>query len=212
MKTVTGIRLSMDGIRHMLMGRLHTLSNDLDGDWHLNPNLRAIISKNACRDAAVLIPLIEREQERVNVILTKRTETLSNHAGQIAFPGGRIDSEDESAAAAALREANEEIGMPVRAAKVLGRMPDYETGSGFRIVPVIAEIDRTFRPKPNPDEVAECFEVPLEFLMDPSNHRLSSQDFQGARRHYYEMLYGRHRIWGVTAGIIRVLHDRVFVA
>ena len=179
------------------------------GDHLLNPDFRGWVMDRAIKPAAVLIPVVERN-EGLDVILTKRMEHLKSHSGQIAFPGGKIDETDASAAAAALREAHEEVGMEPDRAEVIGALPDYFTGSGYRITPVIALVDPDARLKANPEEVDYVFEVPLAFLMDPANHKRGSREFFGARRYYYEMPYGRHYIWGVTAGIIAMMHARLF--
>lgn len=179
------------------------------GDHLLNPNLQKWVLARAVRHAAVLIPVVERHKI-LNVVLTKRTEHLASHSGQIAFPGGKVDDTDASVEAAALREADEEIALKPHEAELIGTLPVYHTGSGFRITPVIALIDPAAKLTPNPDEVEYIFEVPLAFLMEPSNHHRGSREFQGSQRHYYEMPYGEHYIWGVTAGIIAMMHDWLF--
>ena len=144
------------------------------------------------------------------MLLTKRTEKLRRHSGQDAFPGGRIDPEDASVEAAALREANEEVGLDARDVEVIGRMPDYYAGSGFRIAPVLSIVRPGAPLVINPDEVDDAFEVPLSFLMNTANHRTDSRMWQNVERHFYTMPYGEKYIWGVTAGIIRALHDRLY--
>ena len=180
-----------------------------DGDYILNPNAREALRGQNLRDAAVLIAIVQHHKDPA-VILTKRSENLRKHTGQIAFPGGTIDAGDASAIDAALREAEEEIGLPRHVPQVMGQLPDYISGSGFRIKPVVALVrpEQTF--VINPDEVADIFEVPLAFLMNPQNHMRSSREWQGVERFYYEMPYQQHRIWGVTAGIIRALYERVY--
>jgi 8-oxo-dGTP pyrophosphatase MutT (NUDIX family) len=135
---------------------------------------------------------------------------LRKHSGQIAFPGGAIDPEDGTAENAALREANEEIGLVSERAEILGSLPRYLTGSGFSITPVLAVVNTPFDVHPNPDEVADIFEVPLSFLMNPDNHRRESRLFNGTERFYYAMPYHERFIWGVTAGIIRGLYERLY--
>ena len=177
------------------------------GDHHLNPGF--LDDGGAYRDAAVLIPIVAREP-LASVILTERTPHLSAHAGQIAFPGGKIDPEDSGPGAAAIREAGEEIGLDPALIEPVGYLDPYLTRTGFRIVPVVARVGADHRLKVNPHEVQSVFEVPLAFLMDPANHRHGSREFLGQRRYFYEMPFGERYIWGVTAGIIRGLYERVF--
>ena len=179
-----------------------------DGDYILNPNARDALRGQNLRDAAVLIAIVQHP-ENPAVIFTKRSENLRQHTGQIAFPGGAIDA-GEAAVEAALREAEEEIGLPRNVPQVIGQLPDYVSGSGFRIKPIVALVQPGQSFKINPNEVAEVFEVPLAFLINPENHIRSSREWQGVERFYYEMPYEKHRIWGVTAGIIRAFYERVF--
>ena len=180
-----------------------------DGDYILNPGARDALRGQNLTDAAVLIAIVQHASNPT-VIFTKRSENLRKHTGQIAFPGGAIDAEDASAIDAALREAEEEIGLPRNAPKVIGQLPDYVSGSGFRIKPVVALVQPGQKLKINADEVAEVFVVPLAFLMNPQNHIQSSREWQGVERFYYEMPYENYRIWGVTAGIIRAFYERVY--
>jgi 8-oxo-dGTP pyrophosphatase MutT (NUDIX family) len=177
------------------------------GDHLLNPGL--LREDAGYRDAAVLIPVVARKPE-ASVLLTLRTPHLSSHAGQIAFPGGKIDQGDATPGAAAVREAEEEIGLDPALVEVVGYLDPYLTGTGYRIVPVLGRIDPRFALKVNPDEVEETFEVPLAFLMTPANHRQGSRVFLGVSRSFYEMPFEGRYIWGVTAGIIRALYERVF--
>lgn len=155
--------------------------------------------------ASVLVPLVMREQ--LMVLLTQRTEHLSNHSGQIAFPGGKADPEDHNAIATALREAEEEIGLQHHHVDVIGTLPIYTTGSGYIVTPVVALVQPVASFLPNANEVADVFEVPLAFLMDPANHRHHRVDWQGATRHWLSMPYqdtAQERfIWGATAGMLR---------
>ncbi|MEY4505948.1 MAG: hypothetical protein RL297_526 [Pseudomonadota bacterium] len=155
--------------------------------------------------AAVLIPLVQRET--VCVLLTLRSARLSSHAGQIALPGGRVDPQDTDAVAAALREAQEEVGLPPDRVEVLGTLPNYRTGSAFDITPVVALVRPDWAVQPNDGEVDEVFEVPLSFLMNPAHHRRHWRLANGQRREWYAMPYqdgGQERfIWGVTAGLLR---------
>ncbi len=188
--------------------RLQRVAED-DGDHRFNPGHERLIRTTPLRDAAVLIPVIDHGRD-ASVLLTKRAETLRAHTGQVAFPGGRIDPEDASPVETALREAEEEVGLSRLHVDVVGRMPDYVSGSGYRIAPVLAVVRQGFDLTINHDEVDAAFEVPLAFLMDPRNHARESRDFGGQSWVYYEMPYGGQRIWGVTAGIIRTLYERLY--
>ena len=203
------IDFSKSQVRKVLLDKLNFSSREQDGDYHLNVDMKDYILENSKKHAAVLIGLIEREGH-VNVILTKRNETLNNHSGQIAFPGGKIDADDASPEAAALREAWEEIGLDINEVEIMGRLPDYYSGSGYRIAPVIGFVREGAGFEISPDEVDYMFEVPLSFLMNEDNHMTASKVFGGGERFYYEMPYEDHYIWGVTAGMIRVFYDRVF--
>lgn len=178
------------------------------GDHSHNPDLAEVLAAIERRPAAVLVPVIAREPG-ATLLLTQRTEQLAAHAGQIAFPGGKID-EGESAEAAALREAEEEVGIEAARIEVIGRAPDYLTASGFHVTPVLGLVRPGFRLRLNPGEVTDAFEVPLAFLMDPANHRKSQRLWQGATRYYFEMPYEDRYIWGVTAGIVRMLYEQLY--
>lgn len=179
------------------------------GDHVLNPDLRAAFVHDRLRDAAVLIPVVDHG-DASTVILTKRAEKLKSHSGQIAFPGGRIDPGDGSVEAAALRETSEEIGLTADYIDIIGRLPDYVTGSGYRIAPVLSIVRPGFQLTVNPDEVDDIFEVPLGFLMDPANHGRASRTWEDRERFFYAMPYEERYIWGVTAGIIRALYERLY--
>jgi 8-oxo-dGTP pyrophosphatase MutT (NUDIX family) len=179
------------------------------GDHRFNPELRNLIVRDGLRDAAVLIPVVDRK-DGATVILTKRTEKLRSHSGQIAFPGGGIDPTDASPEDAALRETEEEIGLDRSFIEVIGRLPDYVSGSGFRVAPVLGVVRPGFVLTLNADEVDDAFEVPLAFIMDEANHGRESREWQGRTRHFYAMPYGDRYIWGLTAGIIRVLYERLY--
>lgn len=161
------------------------------------------------RPAAVLIGVLPR-QTGPKVLLTTRPKTMPTHAGQVAFPGGKVEQADPDEVAAALREAEEEVGLPVSAVNLVGRGEAYVTGSAFRITPVLAMLPADFEPVPDPTEVDEVFETPLDFLMNPDNHDAREALWQGHVRRYYEMPHNGYRIWGVTAGIIRNLYDRLY--
>jgi 8-oxo-dGTP pyrophosphatase MutT (NUDIX family) len=178
------------------------------GDLDLNPETWTKLGVAAVKPASVLIAVVDRPDP--TVILTKRTDDLPSHAGQIAFPGGKIDAEDATPAGAALREAWEEIGLAPALVQPLGYLDLYLTFSGFRILPTVARVEPGFVLTPNRNEVADIFEVPLAFLMSPENHLLKSRDWKGIVRHYYEIPYQDRYIWGVTAGILRNLHDRIY--
>lgn len=180
------------------------------GDHRLNPDLVEDLERVAQRDAAVLIPVVDDGAEDARLILTLRAEKLRKHSGQVAFPGGAIDPEDGSPEAAAMREAYEEIALDPAFVEPVGRLPTYLTMTGFRITPVLALVKPGFSVKPNPEEVDDVFEVPLSFLMTPENHVQESRVWQGRRRHYYTMPYGERFIWGVTAGILRTLYERLY--
>ena len=155
--------------------------------------------------ASVLIPLVQRE--RLHVLLTLRPTHMNSHSGQIAFPGGKADPQDADAVATALRETQEEVGLAPAFIEVLGSLPLYTTGSAFLVTPVVALVRPGFVLQPNADEVADVFEVPLDFLMNPAHHRHHVLDWAGAQRHWLSMPYqdgGNERfIWGATAGILR---------
>lgn len=174
------------------------------GDFELNRNY-VPTRKGILMPAAVLVPIVGYpEGERV--ILTKRTANLSNHAGQVSFPGGRVDATDADIASAALREAEEEIGLDRQHVEILGALPTYVTGTGFAVVPVVGAIRPGFSLAPATQEVAEIFEVPFDFLMNAANHRRHSGLFNGVKREWWAMPYGEHYIWGATAGMLRHLH------
>lgn len=160
------------------------------------------------RDAAVLIPVVERST--ATVLMTRRTMQLRKHPGQIAFPGGKIDPTDVDATAAALREAQEEIGLDPALVEPIGGLDPYIAGTGYRITPIVARVRPDHHLVLNPSEVDATFEVPLSFLMSPENHQTISREFDGIRHSLYEMPYDEHYIWGVTAGIIRGLYERLF--
>jgi 8-oxo-dGTP pyrophosphatase MutT (NUDIX family) len=180
------------------------------GDLDLDPELWARAGVVATKPAAVLVPVVARAQP--TVLLTQRTQELASHAGQVAFPGGKIDARDASPLAAALRETEEEIGLPRGKIEPIGYLDLYLTFSGFRILPALARVAPGFALTLNPREVTEAFEVPLAFLMSPDNHQRKSRDWQGIPRDYYAMPFENRYIWGVTAGILRNLYDRVYGA
>ncbi|MAN73234.1 MAG: CoA pyrophosphatase [Henriciella sp.] len=163
------------------------------------------------RRAAVLVPIIPRPAGPVT-LLTHRPQTMKTHAGQVAFPGGKVDPVDADEIEAALREAQEEVGVDPDNVDLIARGAPYITGTGFRIVPVVGVLPADFVPQPDPVEVDSVFETPLSFLMKAANHQRQQTRWKGQLRHYYEMPYEGHRIWGVTAGIIRGLYERLYEA
>jgi len=178
------------------------------GDHALNPMSVARVEGMVLKDAAVLVGVVAEAEPKV--ILTKRTAKLRKHSGQIAFPGGGIDQEDGSPEVAAVREAQEEIGLDPRFVEPVGRLPQYLAGTGFRILPVLAVVEPGFTITPNPHEVDEVFQVPLAFLMNPEHHEQGSRLWNGVAHHFYAMTYGERYIWGITAGILRTLYERLY--
>jgi 8-oxo-dGTP pyrophosphatase MutT (NUDIX family) len=177
------------------------------GDHRLDDALPFIADPSAIRPAAVLIPVVARRE--ATLLLTERAAGLAVHAGQIAFPGGRLEP-GETALAAAMRETQEEIGLAPEFVSPLGALDPYLTGTGFRVTPIVALVDPAFHLVPNPIEVAGVFEAPLGFLMDPANHQIHSRELRGHTRRFYAMPWEGHYIWGATAGMIRILYERVY--
>lgn len=200
--------LDAPALRRLAASRLsrEPANEAMRGDGDLNPGFLA--KAGTVLPAAVLVPIVVRPIG-LAVLLTERSVDLPSHPGQVAFPGGKIDPSDAGPLAAALRECEEEIGLDRRYVEPIGYLDTYQTGSGFRIVPAVALIADGFELHPNALEVAAVFEVPLAFLLDPANHHRQSLEWRGKLRQYYEMRFGEHRIWGVTAGILRNLHDRL---
>ena len=180
------------------------------GDHALDPGFAGTAEAMAAlRLAAVLIPVVAHRGE-ATVLLTQRTEELPAHAGQIAFPGGKIEDDDATPLSAALREAHEEVGLAPGHVEPIGYLRPYHTRTGFHIVPVVAMVRPGFTLTLDRREVADAFEVPLSFLMNPENHRRHSRVLRGARRYFFAMPYENRYIWGVTAGIIRELYKEVY--
>jgi 8-oxo-dGTP pyrophosphatase MutT (NUDIX family) len=178
-------------------------------DFDLNPEmLEDFAVMEPARPAAVLVPIIAREE--LTVLLTQRPDTMSSHAGQIAFPGGKVDAGDADHTAAALREAEEEIGLERQFVETLGYLDMYRTGTGFNVAPVVAIVRPEFTLRLDPREVADAFEVPLSFLMDVANHQKHARPWRGRERHYYAMPYGERFIWGATAGMLRNLQQKLY--
>jgi 8-oxo-dGTP pyrophosphatase MutT (NUDIX family) len=171
----------------------------LRGDHDLNPGTTP--PSRELRPAAVLVPLVDRP-EGLTVLLTQRTAHLSAHAGQIAFPGGRIEAGDRDADAAALRETEEEIGLPPDYVTVIGRLDTYVTGTGFEITPIVGLVRVPFPLRIDPFEVAEAFEVPLDFVLDPANHRRTERIVERGKRVFFVLPFEDRNIWGATAGML----------
>ena len=178
-------------------------------DFDLNPDLIADLARmDAPKPAAVLIPIVKRDE--LTLLLTERSHQLAIHSGQISFPGGKIDAADPSPLATALREAWEEIGLAPEWVTPLGYLDTYRTGTGFSITPVVALVEPGFELTVNAGEVADVFEVPLAFLMNPANHERASREWRGTQRAFYAVHYQQRYIWGATAGMIVNLHERLF--
>ena len=162
-----------------------------------------LAAREPLRPAAVLVLVVNHAEP--TIVFTQRTAHLANHAGQISFPGGRCDEEDCTPERTALREAEEEIGLEAGRVEILGRLPEYRTSTGFSVTPVVGWADPPLAYRPDPHEVADVFEVPMGFLLDPRNHRYESAFYRGRMRHYWAMPYGERFIWGATAGMLVTL-------
>jgi 8-oxo-dGTP pyrophosphatase MutT (NUDIX family) len=197
--------------RERARARLHASPLEMArfSDDDLNPQARIIAPGVVPKPAAVLVPVVAR-REGLSLLLTQRTAHLSSHAGQVAFPGGRIDDADSDSIAAALRETEEETGIAPDFVEPLGFLDTYLTGTSYRVTPVVAVLRPGFTITPHAGEVADVFEVPLAFLMDPANHLRHSRQWQGQERFYYAMPFGERYIWGATAGMIRNLYRLVY--
>ncbi len=182
---------------------------DEDGNTNENLKLEDLVAREAWRNAAVLVPVVAREPE-ATVLLTLRTAHLAAHSGQIAFPGGKIEKGDATPIETALREADEEIGLSRGLVTPLGLLDLHNTGTGFRIIPVLALVDPSFTPAPDPNEVADVFEVPLSFLMEEENHMRHLREWNDRRILFYAMEYEQRFIWGATAAMLRTLYERLY--
>lgn len=170
------------------------------GDFAMQPG-RETAPVSALTPAAVLVPLVQREPE-LTVLLTQRTPHLQAHAGQVAFPGGRIETSDRDPVHAALRETEEEVGLTADHVCVIGRLDTYITGTGYEITPVVGLVRAPFSLRPDSDEVADVFEVPLAFVLDRRNHERHSREFKGRIRSFFVLPYPGRYIWGATAGML----------
>lgn len=179
------------------------------GDFGTDTMLQIIAKEKPLRPAAVLIAVVEREMP--TVLLTTRAAHLNEHPGQISFPGGKIETSDGSPLDAALREADEEIGLKRDFVDPVGYLDVYATGFGFRIMPVLARVKPGFELTVSKDEVDDVFEVPLAFLMNPINHKVGTKEFRGMQRSFYEMPFEQRYIWGATAGMLRALYERIYL-
>lgn len=178
------------------------------GDHEMQPQPMAPPDEKTAVPAAVLIGVVSRP-DGPTVLLTQRAAALRSHSAQVAFPGGRVDAVDGTPVVTALRETEEEIGLPRERIRTLGFLDAYLTGTGYRIVPVVALVEPPFSLTLNAHEVDEAFETPLSFLLDPANHLREGREWQGAYRTYYAMPFGDRYIWGATAGMIRNLYERL---
>jgi 8-oxo-dGTP pyrophosphatase MutT (NUDIX family) len=179
----------------------------IGGDHRLDDARPFIVDPTDVREAAVLMPIVARP--KATMLLTERALGLPMHAGQVAFPGGRIEA-SETPVEAAVREAFEEIGLSPSLVTPLGALDPYLTSTGFRVTPIVALVDPVHSLALNPYEVADAFEAPLSFLMNPANHEVRSRQLRGKSRRFYAMPWQGHDIWGATAGMIRVLYERVY--
>jgi len=177
-------------------------------DYDLNGGGPGMLGRELA-PAAVLAPLIERDGELM-FVLTERAGHLKRHAGQVSFPGGRVDAVDPNLAATSLREAHEEIGLAPSQVELIGSFDAYETVTGFAVTPFVGLVRGPFTPVPDPDEVADVFEAPFAFLMNPVNHRRAWREWNGERRYFYDMTYQDRHIWGATAGMLKCLYDRLY--
>ena len=200
---------SMDRIsRDLLAGWLsHGSKVDASGDGAFSDDGESAIQAHAgkpLKPAAVLI-LVINQADAPTVLFTQRTAHLTDHAGQISFPGGRVEMADRDPLHTALREAEEETGIDVKRIEIIGAIPQYTTGTGYLITPVVGWVEPPVIYRPDPTEVEECFEVPFDYLVDIDNHHLETAMFKGRMRSYYALPYGQRYIWGATAGMLVTL-------
>ncbi len=187
--------------------RAMSLTSGASTDYDLNPDV-TLPPGRVLRPAGVLVPLIEHHGQ-LRLILTKRSSHLKHHPGQIAFPGGKVDEGDADVVATALREAQEEIGLPPENVQVIGTLPTHETVTSFNMTPVVGLIRDVFDPIPEPGEVDEVFSVPLTHVLETQRFSVQSRRWRGQRRYYYTVPFGPYYIWGATARILRAFADRM---
>jgi 8-oxo-dGTP pyrophosphatase MutT (NUDIX family) len=173
------------------------------GDHDLNPGMKP---PDRLTPAAVLIPMVARDGG-MTMLLTQRSNHLAHHPGQVSFPGGHVDPGDNSPEDTALRETEEEVGIDRRHVRIIGRLADYWTRTGFAVSPIVGVLTPPFDVAPDPHEVADVFEVPMNFLLDPANHERHSREYQGTTRHFHAMPYNGYYIWGATAGMLVDLYN-----
>ena len=192
-----GLRTALDGpgtIADDVLGR--RIGQRGDHDFHAD-----LFPQGRLRPAAVLVPLVDRPHG-LTVLLTRRTDHLHHHAGQVSFPGGRVEEGDPNPVVTALRETEEEVGLDPALVRIVGRLDTYVTRTGFEIVPVVGLLPDGIAPTPDPFEVADVFEIPLSFVVNPRNHEIHSREFKGQQRRFYVIPYENHYIWGATAGML----------
>jgi 8-oxo-dGTP pyrophosphatase MutT (NUDIX family) len=199
--TADELRRRLEAVKHDI--GLRRAGGRVRGDHDLNPDLAPL---PPLKPAAVLVPIVDRPHG-MGVLLTRRTTHLNVHAGQISFPGGRIEGPDEDAIAAALRETHEEIGLAPERIEIAGRLDTYQTRTGFEITPLVGLVRPPFELRLDSFEVAEVFEVPLAFVLDPNNHQRHQRIERGIERHFYVLPYGGYYIWGATAGMLVNLYE-----
>ncbi|MBY0563060.1 MAG: CoA pyrophosphatase [Hyphomonadaceae bacterium] len=204
--------MNLAEFEHVLRTRLDPLNAiaaqaRVRGDRDLNPDW--VEAPAPLKPAAVLAPIVRRP-EGWTMLFTQRTNETPAHPGQVSFPGGRVEAHDADALATALRETEEEIGLSRRFIEPIGAWDRYNTGTGFTVTPILGFVEPGFELTLNPREVAEVFETPLSFLMDPANHERRTGVWRGAERAYYAMPYEDRFIWGATAGMIRALWERLY--
>jgi len=195
------LRMRLDSLDALSDAHPLRSDNDLNPDWNEPPP--------PAREAAVLAPIVKRPSGWT-ILLTERSHELAMHSGQVAFPGGRVDADDASPLAAALRETQEEVGLAREFIEPIGAWDRYRTVTGYHVTPIAGLVEPGFTLMTDPREVASVFEAPLDFLMNPANHEKREAEFRGRQRFYWAMPWEGHFIWGATAGMIRALYERLY--